>query len=149
MIAYVSVSTTYVFGTLLTANGNLRLLNMMAATGVALSLIMNLWLIPRLEATGAAISSLTVQAIMALAQFFAARRITGFRFGKLYFFRLLVFIGLLIAMAFLIKTLNISWMLKLGFTLAAGIISLLLTGLVSSKEIVSQLFSSGNHSGKP
>lgn len=149
MIAYVSVSTTYVFGTLLTANGNLRLLNIVATAGVALSLIMNLFLIPRLEATGAAISSLSVQAIMAIAQYFAARRMTGFRFGKLYFLRLLIFIGLLIAMAFIIKTLNFSWMLKLGFTMAAGIISVLLTGLVSSKEIVSHLFSSGNHFRKP
>jgi O-antigen/teichoic acid export membrane protein len=144
MMAYVAVSTTYVFGTLLTANGNLRLLNLIAGSGVALSLLLNFILIPRFEATGAAISSLSVQALMAIAQYLAARRIIGLRFGQSFFLRLLIFILLLLVAAFTIRELNTGWIFKLIITFAAGIISIPITGLVSFNEIVTRLFSSVN-----
>ena len=68
MWAFVAVSITYVFGTLLTAGGDLRRLNRLAAAGAALNIGLNLLLIPRWQAEGAAWASLATQWITALAQ---------------------------------------------------------------------------------
>jgi O-antigen/teichoic acid export membrane protein len=144
MVAYVAVSTTYVFGTLLTANGSLRLLNTIAGAGVLLSLIMNFLLIPRYEATGAAISSLTVQTAMAVVQYIAARRVVGFNLGSQFFIRLLAFLLIFMASAFGIRQLEVSWLVSFGLTLTAGIISVLLIGLVSVRDILTHLMPSGN-----
>ena len=54
MGCFIPISTTYVFGTLLTANGNLKELNIMAATGMAINIILNLFLIPYFYSTGSA-----------------------------------------------------------------------------------------------
>ena len=47
MGSFVAISTTYIFGTLLTANGSLKVLNIVAASGVLINVVMNLLLIPR------------------------------------------------------------------------------------------------------
>jgi len=65
---FVAVSTTYVFGTLLTAAGDLRLLNRMAAAGALVNIGLNLWLIPLWKAEGAAWASLVTQVGTALLQ---------------------------------------------------------------------------------
>ena len=73
--SFVAVCITYVFGTLLTASGDLRILNRMAAGGMVLNIALNLVLIPRYQATGAAWAGLITQALMAVAQaWIAARR---------------------------------------------------------------------------
>ncbi|MBP3762671.1 MAG: oligosaccharide flippase family protein [Bacteroidales bacterium] len=71
----VPISLTYIFGTLLTAGGHLRQLNLFAALSLALNIGTNLLLIPRLGATGSAWASLTAQGFMALAQVALAVRL--------------------------------------------------------------------------
>ena len=65
---FVAVTLTYVFGTLLTAGGDLLTLNIMAACGMVLNIGLNFWLIPRYQALGAAWAGLITQAVTALAQ---------------------------------------------------------------------------------
>ena len=68
MFGFIAISTTYIFGTLLTANRNLKELNILAFSAVALNIILNIVLIPKQQALGAAIASLVTQAYMAIAQ---------------------------------------------------------------------------------
>ena len=68
MFGFMAISTTYIFGTLLTANGNLRELNILASTAVLVNIVLNLILIPEYQALGAAISSLITQVYMAVLQ---------------------------------------------------------------------------------
>ncbi len=71
----IPIALTYIFGTLLTAGGHLRQLNIFAATSLVLNVVTNLLLIPRLGAVGAAWASLTTQTFMALAQLLLAIRL--------------------------------------------------------------------------
>ncbi|MCB9170889.1 MAG: oligosaccharide flippase family protein [Flavobacteriales bacterium] len=68
LICFMAVCTTYVFGTLLTANGDLRALNTMAAAGMVVNIALNAWLIPGHQALGAAWASLVTQVATALVQ---------------------------------------------------------------------------------
>ena len=66
--SFVPMASTYIFGTLLTANGSLRQLNIMASFGLVLNVILNFLLIPRFGAEGAAISTFSTQLITAIWQ---------------------------------------------------------------------------------
>ncbi len=92
MSCFVATSTTYIFGTLLTANGNLRELNLMAASGILINVTMNLFLIPRLQAEGSAISSLTTQCLTALIQVLIAQNVFRFKINYRLLLTMIVFI---------------------------------------------------------
>jgi O-antigen/teichoic acid export membrane protein len=91
MCCFVFVATTYVFGTLLTANGNLKMLNSMAAGGMLLNLLLNIILIPHYKAMGSALSSLITQGLTALLQVYFAQHIFKFKTNYRYLGSLLIF----------------------------------------------------------
>jgi O-antigen/teichoic acid export membrane protein len=66
--SFVAMGTTYVFGTLLTAAGQVRALNRVAMTVLLLNLVLNLWAIPAGREWGAATVGLFTQTILALLQ---------------------------------------------------------------------------------
>lgn len=71
----IPIGITYIFGTLLTAGGRLRQLNIFAASSLILNLVVNILLIPHLGAVGSACASLTAQTFMAVAQLWLAIRL--------------------------------------------------------------------------
>ena len=91
MCCFVFVSTTYVFGTLLTANGNLKVLNYMAATGMLLNILLNIALIPHYKAMGSALSSLITQGVTAVFQVLFAQKLFKFKVNFPFMGALLVF----------------------------------------------------------
>ena len=68
ILCFIPLSISHVFGTLLTANHNLRLLNKMALFGILLNVVLNYILIPKMQAEGAAIATLITQSLTALGQ---------------------------------------------------------------------------------
>jgi O-antigen/teichoic acid export membrane protein len=102
MWCFVAVCTTYIFGTLLTAGGNLRVLNIMAGLGALVNIGLNLVLIPLWQAEGAAWASLLAQVATALVQVFLAKRTFKLEFPASLVFRVvafaLVLVGVVLAM---------------------------------------------------
>ena len=101
MICFLCVSSTYIYGTLLTANGNLFYLNIVAGLGVCLNITLNIILIPKHAALGSAFASLITQFLTGFFQILLCLYI--FRFN-LYatFFRLLIFlIGIIFCLYYL------------------------------------------------
>jgi len=97
MMGFIAVSTTYVFGTLLTANGNLKELNFIAATGMVLNISLNLILIPRLEAVGSAYSSIITQFLSAIVQVIFAQKVFRFKIDYKFLLSILGFaIGVIV-----------------------------------------------------
>lgn len=109
MGCFVPISTVYVFGTLLTANGNLKQLNIMAASGMLINIVMNIVLIPRFFAAGSAVSSLTTQFITAIAQIIIAQKIFKFNINYRYLIALVVFVACVITLGFVTKQLEYGW----------------------------------------
>jgi O-antigen/teichoic acid export membrane protein len=118
MCCFVPISTTYIYGTLLTANGNLRQLNVMASCGMLMNIILNFLLIPRYEATGAAISSIITQTFTCLAQVIMVRRTFTFRSDLSAGLRLGFFMIACLMINYLSTLLTAAWMYR--FILAAG-----------------------------
>ena len=71
---FTAMSVSLIYGTLLTASGNLRALNRIAVVGVVLNIGLNIYLIPIQGAAGAAIATLITQSLTAIAQIIVAHR---------------------------------------------------------------------------
>jgi O-antigen/teichoic acid export membrane protein len=69
MLGFFPIGMNFIFGTLLTANGNLKILNSISAIGIIANITINLILIPSYGALGAAIATFGTQGVTAIAQF--------------------------------------------------------------------------------
>jgi O-antigen/teichoic acid export membrane protein len=134
MIGYIFVSTSYIYGTLLTANNNLRHLNWLAASTVVLNISLNLMLIPRFHALGAAISSLTSQGYYALLQVVLSRRLIQVPLNADILFKLGGFLVLNTLSGFLTRMIP-GWIPGLLILLGTCVASALLLRLIRPSEI--------------
>jgi len=91
IIGFIPISITYIFGTLLTANGSMKALNIMALTGMIVNISLNYLLIPHLMAVGSAYASLITQFVTAIIQVAIAQRIFRFTINWKYIFTLVSF----------------------------------------------------------
>ncbi len=91
IIGFIPISATYIFGTLLTANGSLKALNIMALTGMILNISLNYFLIPTLLAVGSAYASLITQFITAIIQIVIAQKLFRFTINWRYLLTLMFF----------------------------------------------------------
>lgn len=142
MGSFVSISVTYIFGTLLTANGSLKQLNIVAATGVVINLTLNFIFIPIFEAKGAAFTSLCVQFATCAIQFVIAKNIFNLKLGFSFWIRIFSFITLLAISAFLLKSTTLAWIYSFLITLTLGIIIAFITKMLDFKELKNLLTSS-------
>jgi O-antigen/teichoic acid export membrane protein len=135
MVGFLFVSTSYIYGTLLTANNNLRQLNYLAAATVAINISLNLVLIPRYHAVGAAISSLISQAFYATMQIFLARRILHIPMNGDILLRLSMFLALNLLAGFLTRLIP-GWLPGFLVLLVSCLASSLLLGLIRPAELL-------------
>ncbi len=122
IIGFIPISVTYIFGTLLTANGNLKALNLMALTGMVINISLNFFLIPTLMAVGSAYASLFTQFVTAMIQVAIAQYIFKFKINWKYIFTLAFFAAGVIIINFLaVRTV---WDWRIAF-IVAGLASVI------------------------
>lgn len=135
MLSFIAVSTTYIFGTLLTANGNMKQLNTMAAFGMILNITLNLLLIRQFEAYGSAISSMITQYLTAIIQVIIAQRIFKFKINYKLINTLIIFAMGVVAINYGSKMLDLNWMMSFVIMVAACILWAFISGIISIKSI--------------
>lgn len=135
MLSFIAISTTYIFGTLLTANGNLKQLNIMAASGMVLNITLNVILIKQLEAYGAALSSMITQYLTAIIQVILAQRIFKFRINYRLINTLIVFTLGVIVINYGTKMLQLNWMINFVIMVACCGLWAFVSGVLNIKSI--------------
>jgi O-antigen/teichoic acid export membrane protein len=103
ILGFIPISVTYVFGTLLTSNGSLKQLNIVATIGMVMNISLNLILIPQFKAAGSAYASIITQLVTAALQFVVAKHIFNFEISLKTTLTSLFFILGVLIMAFLSK----------------------------------------------
>jgi O-antigen/teichoic acid export membrane protein len=136
MTCFIAISTTYIFGTLLTANGNLKQLNTMAIIGISINLILNLILIPHFKAMGAAYSSLATQFFTASVQVYLTYKIFKFKINYRLIIILIIFILGVIAAGFVSTKFISNYLVGIAVMAILSGIWALVTGLISFKSIM-------------
>ena len=130
----VPISMTYVFGTLLTAAGKLRQLNILAAVTLVINVTVNLLAIPRYGAMGSAWAAVTAQSFMALAQIIVALRMIHLHPAKGYLLRLLLFAAAVTAAMWLLPAMP--WWAILATGTAAALVIALPLRLVEVRNMI-------------
>lgn len=136
MLCFIAASTTYIFGSLLTANGSLKQLNTMAIVGICLNFVLNIVLIPHFKAMGAAVSSLVTQFFTAGIQVYLAYRIFKFRFNTRLVVVLALFISGVVAAGYASSHYVSNPILGIAVMCALCGVWALVTGLISVKSIM-------------
>jgi len=134
MTGFIGIATTYVFGTLLTANGSMKQLNIMAFAGMVINVSLNLFLIPRYQAFGSAYASLFTQIVTAGSQVILAVIIFKLKPNYLFIFKLLAFAGVTVVFAFVSQYFT-NWFIGYLFMIAASVLSAFLLRLFSFGDL--------------
>lgn len=127
MFSLLGLGTTYIYGTLLTANGNLKQLILISSIGVLVSISLNLILVPTLKGYGSALANVSSQIITAILQIILAHYIfkTKYKFGMILqlpiFFIVVFFSGY-----YFHSVSSLNWLLKFSIILTSGVILSLL-----------------------
>lgn len=128
MLCSVSVSVSYIFGTLLTANGNLKVLNLISFAGVVVNVCLNLLLIPKYQAMGSAVASLITLSMVAATQAIVVWQIFRIRPAAGFGLRLLMVVTGTIIIAQVSYLLPFSWIINLVIMVCASFIFSVLAG---------------------
>ena len=124
MIAFAAISISQIFGTLRTANRNLRELNFLAGSAVILNLVLNFILIPEHQAYGAAISCLATQAYMAVGQIIIALLVFRLKLQAVFMLKIIFAVPLILAGGYITARYSVNW--YMGIAILTG-----WTGLVA------------------
>jgi len=134
MFSLVFVSSGYIFGTLLTANGNLRQLNIISGISLVFNVVLNFALIPRYQAQGSAIASLVSLGLVSVLQVVTLKKVMSekleMRFGKLTIFAA----GLLLS-GYMLEFIPVHWFLRFSALFILAFLFSYTLNLISLKKL--------------
>lgn len=132
MFSFIGMCSTIIFGTLLTAKGDLRFLNIVAGVGIVVNAVANLYLIPIYGATGAAIATVTTQSAVSITQFIYSMRILKIEFSLITTGQFILFVSSLTALCYFVRAESALVFISI---LLAGLISMILFRLIDLKAV--------------
>lgn len=139
MLSFIAASSAYIHGTLLTANGSMLKMNLIFVFGVILNVTLNWWLIPQMQALGAAIATCITQFAVWLAQVELVRRV----FNKPVQWKLAIRFGLFAVSCFVafqwLAGLEGKWLVRFLWCFPAAVVFAFVTGLVTRRQVLELL----------
>ena len=138
ILSFIPNCAIMLYGTLLTANGSMKMLNIYSFIGLIANILMNLFFIPWWGALGAAFATFLTQGLLAVSQIIYVHLIFRFSVSLPELVRYLSFIGLLILLNYgLLKYFNGVTSILISL-LSSGCIAFL-TRMISLKELLHTL----------
>ncbi len=134
MISFIAICSSYIFGTLLTAKGNIKLLNTIALLAVVLNVLCNYLIIPTMGAKGAAWVSLSTFSLVAILHaYYSFKHFKlNYNFGGITKF---LVIGILcFCLGYIGQYTHIHWILAFTGNIIIGLSLLILTKLVPVRD---------------
>lgn len=134
--SFIAVGGMYIFGTFLTARGDIRPLNILYLSCVGLNITLNFFMIPPYGAIGAAISTLATQTAATILLIAMTLRNTRTVPGSVQILRTGIYVLLCLAIAFaMIQLPDVNWVVR--FCVAAILMPLtaLVTGVIRWDEL--------------
>ncbi len=139
MISFLIMSSTYIYGTLLLANGSTLGLNRLFLLTACLNIVINFILIPGNRALGAAQATTFTQAIVLSGEIYLAYRLIKLDFIPQLILQVIAFTLLVIVLNFLISLMAIDWPVKFFAGLIAGLAASFLLRLINIRELFRML----------
>lgn len=130
MWSFVFMMISYVWGTLLTAHGNMRGMNSVAAVAVVLNIALNALLIPGHGATGSALASLATQVLVAITQMVLVVRSAATPPKSSTLIRASLYLAVLLGIALLLGTVEWNGLAELSLFGLLAVAAAFGTGLI-------------------
>jgi len=143
IFSFLGTSTVYIFGTLLTANGNLKELILISAIAVLLNVVLNLVFIPREAAYGAAVAAAATNLLIGALNFGLSVKIFGFKINYRFISRLLIFSLLVTLLFYTGEWWQLNWMLAVLLLGTCSLGLAFLLGLIEWTKITTLLREKG------
>jgi O-antigen/teichoic acid export membrane protein len=134
LFAFVMMSINFIFGTLLTASGRLRILNQISLIGVVFSFTLNVLLIPTYGALGCAIVAFGTQGLVSLLLYVASVRSLHLSLNGSTILRVLG-VGLLFLLLYFVLQIPMSTALKFWGSSLICLFSMFLFSIIDLKAI--------------
>ena len=137
IIGFIPIASTYIFGTLLTANNSMKVLNITALFGMLFNIVFNAVLIPRYGAWGAAVVSVVTQILTGAIQVLLSIKYFKFNIPHKDICKFLIYIGINLSMFYFLKD-NISgkWIYDVLILCIIGFATAVAIRLIRVKDIV-------------
>lgn len=139
MFGFMGSVTMYVYSTLLTANGNLKQLNLVALSGIAVNFIVNALLVPKMQAAGAAVASLCTQLFTAGAYMLIAQRYLRLRTDRRFILKVLLFAITVVLFNLLSRQLSFHWLTSFCIMLFFSMVAAFAMRLINLREMYNEM----------
>lgn len=135
LFSFIAMTGTYIYGTLLTANGNLKKMNYIFVGSIALNVALNLLLIPKIQAVGASIATLITQGLVLVAQIILTIQLTELKVKPKMIAQLLLYIAVCFLIGYTFQSnLPYNWQIQFLLTLICSGLMAFLLKLVNFKD---------------
>jgi O-antigen/teichoic acid export membrane protein len=135
LISFVASCITYVCGTLLTANGNIQLLNKIAAIAVVFNVLSNLIFIPEYGAIACAWNAMLSFGFVALAHLYFATKVFSLKIKMLTVIKLFIALLLSYLTSQLLANYHLPALWSITIALLLAILFLSILRLISFKQL--------------
>lgn len=136
MLSILPVALTYIFGSLLTANGNLKYLNLIALGAVVINLGGNLLLIPRFQAVGSAAVSLVTQCFIICCEILLSLKLFRLKVSPAFVCKIVFFTLSVILITACSRRIPANWGLTSGLALLLSLLLVFVFRLVRLQDVL-------------
>ncbi len=138
ILSFMAISSVYIYGTLLTANGSLWALNAIAISGVLLNVVLNYYLIPQYQALGATQVTFITQYLVALAHIVVAIKVLALPISVRAIVQVVLFTLACILIAYLAahQAIISTWQLAFCLALVANVGAAIVFKLLDIKGLI-------------
>lgn len=136
LTAFIPIGMGYIFGTLLTANGSLRQLNIISSLGLVANFALNALLIPQYKAMGACIATITTQSIVIGLTIWYCRKFFNFSVPARFIVSIVLFIATSAGVFYVLSLTFWHWQLEALVALGSLTVLAFLTRVIRIKELI-------------
>jgi O-antigen/teichoic acid export membrane protein len=137
MFSFVAISGTYIYSTLLGANGSIRKMNRIFIIAFALNVGLNFLLIPSQKALGAAFSTLITQVFVMFSMIILAKKELILRGDKIWISKFVGFFLGAFLINFSVQSVNLfaNWLYQISFSILLCLILASFLGFLNYKKV--------------
>ncbi len=136
MLSFFVMSLSYLFGIMLTAKGSLKRLNMIYLVGAIINWILNLTLIPKYLAVGAAYATLFTQFVVFVGLIYLSYKDLDFQIRPRLLFKSFLLVSISILIFWSIKSyLSAIWVIQVSFSVVLTFLVSFLLGFIRWEKI--------------
>lgn len=140
ILSFTAMSGTYIFGTLLTANGSMKKMNLLFAMSIIINIVLNTLLITKYQATGAAMATFFTQFFALILQIYLSKTELHIELSWQIFKKIVVFVFVLVIVNFTLLQLRLfDWKYLFLIALAVGISLSFFLRLINLKLLIGML----------